>query len=615
MSAIYLPDKFNVQSCQLLPKVKAMVPKPAFVILGVLLVCLQVGPARAEFTTLHQTVGQALNYSPRLKVLEYNRDAVKHELQQSRGEYLPSIDMILGYGTDQHSDRTTRSTGADPSDDDWDARGEASLSLTQKLYDGGEVKNRIAARKALLSSAGHRLFDNAQSIALDAVIAHLDVYRQRELVALAEKNVKIHQDILASLEQLREAGAGSIADVTQVQGRLARAQSSFYNSKADLASVEANYLRVVGSSPQQVSYAGIPRTVPLSLAQALSETETGNPKVLALGADFEESEAREKLAKANYFPKLNLELNTNYQDQVEGAPSWQHSNEAMLRMRWNLFSGWQDKYGIKAATSRKMQSRSNRSEQLVNVLEETTATWAQYQSTKQQGEAYRNAVIYNEKTLDAYLKQFNVSQRSLLDVLDAENEYFQSGGQLLTATVNETIAAYRLLALSGRLQVSESAGSLAEEPEYLKSLRSEISLQKPASSSKVAAVSVPVKKPAALPVDISIQFFLDAWVEAWQSQDLEDYLSYYSPDYVPERGRTLTAWEEFRRKRLSQPEFIRLSLEEIKIENMDGGKRRVQFIQHYQSDIYQDRVRKTLDLEPAADSWLILREVAVPPNS
>lgn len=592
-----------------------MLSKMIISLLSGVFVCLAAVSSQAAMTSLFQTVEQALNYSPRLQVLEFNRDAVKHELQQSRGEYLPSVDMILGYGTDQHSDRTTRSADADPADSDWDARGEASLSLTQKLYDGGVVKSRVAARTALLTSADHRVHDNAQSIALDAVIAHLDVYRQRELLALSEKNVKIHQDILGSLEQLRKAGAGSIADVTQVQGRLARAESSLYSAKADLAGSEANYLRVVGAKPQLVGFAGIPATSPVSLEQALSETEKDNPKVLALGSDSEEAAAREKLAKAAYFPKLNLELSSRYRDQVEGNPSWQQSNEAMLRMRWNLFNGGQDKSGIGAAASRKLQSRSNRSDQLVLVLEETTATWAQFQAAKQRGKAYRDAVTYNEQTLDSYLKQFNVSQRSLLDVLDAENEYFQSGGLLLTESVNETIAAYRLLALAGRLRVSETAGTQGEEPGFLQALRADIGLQKPALPAPVIApvIAAPGKK--GLPAEVSIPLFLDSWVQAWRSQNIESYLGFYSPAYVPERDRDIVAWEKFRRKRLSQPEQIQLSLQDIKIEPLAAGKYRAQFVQIYKSNLYRDQVHKRLELEAWEGGWRILREVAIPPNT
>jgi adhesin transport system outer membrane protein len=93
-------------------------------------------------------------------------------------------------------------------------------------------------------------------------------------------------------------------------------------------------------------------------------------------------------------------------------------------------------------------------DQLVQVIEEATATWAKLQAYKEQVVDFGDATGNNQKTLDSYMKQFNVGQRTLLDVLDARNELFQSSGLLVTAKVNEVIATERLLALSGTLNQS-----------------------------------------------------------------------------------------------------------------------------------------------------------------
>ncbi len=577
-------------------------------LLSAAIVALVSASAWANKVSLYETVEKALQYSPRLKELQFNRDAVQHDLDQSRGAYLPSVDLILGYGLDQHSDSTTRLDGADPSNEEWDRRGEASLSLTQKLYDGGETKSRVEVRKSLIGSADHRVHDNAQAIALDAIIAHLDVYRQRELVSLSEMNLKMHQDILGSLQELREAGAGSVADVTQVQGRLARAESSLYATKADLSSANGRYLRIVGMYPQDVGYAGMPIDSPVSLEQALQETEHGNPKVLALGKDTEEATARIDLAESAYKPKINLELKTNYRDQVEGDSSWKYSNEAMVRLRWNLFNGGQDKAGANAAKSRKMQSRSSMMEQLTEALEETNTSWAQLFSSQKQVVAYRSAVDFSKETLESYMQQFNVAQRSLLDVLDAQNEYYQTGGQLVTSAVNRTVASYRLLALSGRLKVSEGTSADNQTPDYLIGLGAPVVL-----GGDVSALLV--EDTQDFDAELSVISFLQSWVYSWETQDLSSYLNFYSPNYSPERGRTYEEWRNFRTKRLSQPEAIVITLNAIEVSASDDGHYQVTFSQDYMSNLYQDQVQKTLVLESASGGWQILREMATPPNS
>ncbi len=407
----------------------------------------------AGATTLYQSVEKALSTNPQLKALAENSQALQHDLKQSRGGYLPSVDLSLGYGLEQHSDDVTRESGADPSDSDWDTRGDADLKLTQLIFDGGKTGSQVSIQMALLDSANYQLQAGTQAIALEAVTAHLNVFLQRELVALSIKNVKVHRDIYQSLAERAKAGAGSISDVTQVQARLARAESTLYLSKAELSQAIANYTRVVGSRPGELADAGVPETLPQTLEEALQRMEQKNPELLALDAEIVEADSRLTLARTNYMPKIDLELSSRYNDQLEGDSSWQNTNAALLVLRWNLFRGGQDKEGVNAALSRKYQSRSNRASKLIELTEATSTVWANYLALQRQKVAFRDAVKYSRKTFDAYLKQFSVSRRSLLDVLIVENDGFQSAVQLATVSTNETIAAYRILALMGAIQI------------------------------------------------------------------------------------------------------------------------------------------------------------------
>ena len=126
----------------------------------------------------------------------------------------------------------------------------------------------------------------------------------------------------------------------------------------------------------------------------------------------------------------------------------------MLNLRWNLFKGGQDKAGVSSALQHKRQSQSKRATKLAELTAEAESTWAEYASLRRQKAAYLDAVKYSRKTFEAYLKQFSFSQRSLLDVLSAENEYFQSAVRLIRVDINATLSAYHLLALSGDIRPS-----------------------------------------------------------------------------------------------------------------------------------------------------------------
>jgi len=398
------------------------------------------------------SVAAALAYNPRLKMLQSNHEAIGFELERAKGGYFPQVGIAVGYGAESHSDEYTRNRDIEHNFYD---RAEASIRLSQLVYDGQETTSRVGVEAAKLDSAKLRVFDNAEAIALDAIIAHMEVYRQRILYGLAEQNVRDHEEILGMLNERQKAGAGSIADVTQTEGRLARAKASLAEARSGVAGAEANYQRVVGKFAGNVEYFTVPANLmPKSLDEALLTVQNSNPKVKALEYNVQEAEERVGLSNSNFLPKVNVELSSSYEDQVESSETYELNNQAMLRLRWNLFNGGSDVADRKAAIARKYQAMNSKDDQLVQVVEETTATWAKLQAYREQVVDLGDATTNNQKTLDAYMKQFTVGQRTLLDVLDARNELFQSSGLLVTAKVNEVIAHERILALSGALNKS-----------------------------------------------------------------------------------------------------------------------------------------------------------------
>jgi adhesin transport system outer membrane protein len=410
--------------------------------------------ARAEDTTvkLYDTVTTALEYNPRLKVLQNNQDAIGFERDRAKGGYLPQVDVTFGYGAEAHSDVVTRAEGREHNFYD---RLESSIRLSQLIYDGKETSSLVGIEDAKLVSAGYRTFDNAEAIALDAIIAHMEVIRQRELLVLAQNNVNDHLNILSKLKERQRGGVGSIADVDQTQARLARAYSSLAFIQSDLKSAEANYQRVVGKLAGDLEFFMVPPGIaPKSLEDAVKQAAENNPKILALDANIDEADRRVDLSNSNFLPKVHAELSSTYDDNIESSETYEQNNQAMLRLRWNIFNGYSTVNDRKAAMARKMQAASSRDDQQDQIIEETRRTWAELEAARQRIVTLGDALIYDQKTLDSYIKQFNVGQRSLLDVLDAHNEKFQSAGLLITAKANEVIAIERLLALSGKLNSS-----------------------------------------------------------------------------------------------------------------------------------------------------------------
>ena len=408
--------------------------------------------------SVRASVVATLESNPRIAEIKANRTAVSKDLKQTQGQYYPSVDIDLGYGTDSHSDALTRETGRE---DDWDERTEASISLVQPLYHGGEIENSVQVQKAKLESAEHRVFDNAEAVALDAVIAHLEVWRQRSLLELSRQNVSNHKEIVEHITERQRAGAGSTADVYQANGRLTLTRTSLLEVMADLESAVANYSRLVGRPPAELMLPeNFRKHLPAGQSDALEKAATCNPKLAAFAADIKAAEREVDIRRSNFLPRINLELSSTYRDQVESSQTYENNNAAMVRARWNLYRGGSDTAARESAEARKRQTLLARNDEYNRIVEQIADTWYRFEIAGDQVRTYEDAVTYNLQTRTAYQEQFVVGQRSLLDLLDAENELFRSSSQLITARVNEIIASYRLITLTGCL-----IQSLAIDPE------------------------------------------------------------------------------------------------------------------------------------------------------
>ena len=179
--------------------------------------------------------------------------------------------------------------------------------------------------------------------------------------------------------------------------------------------------------------------------------DKNNPKLKAYMSDIKAARGEKELAESAYHPKINFEVGPSYSDRSGPGSQWTSGVDAGLVMRWNLFNSGADKAGTEAAESRTRMA----TETLYNFHDELALeienTWTRYLAAKEQKKYYEEAIGYNTATRDAYLEQFKLGERSLLDVLDAESELFNSSTQYTTANGNVVVGAYRLYALTGML--------------------------------------------------------------------------------------------------------------------------------------------------------------------
>lgn len=399
--------------------------------------------------SIEDSINATLRNHKSLKVIQENREVIVHELDRAKAGWGPRLDATARAGVGLLSNSTTRGYGANK--DMYGANG-VSLTLVQPLWDGYATRSRVRAAEATLDSMDDRVFDNATTLGLDSIIAHIDLNRRREIWRLATQNVARHEEILASSRDRELMGTDTMADVSQTEGRLARALSTLAEAEASLSEAVDSYARLTGM-PAPEMLGPVPMPTPLFTGpQNIFEVALlHNPKLNAYASDIVAAAGEKDLAKSAYHPIINLEAGPNYSDRSGPGDQWTYSFDVMGTMRWNLFNSGADVASVKAACARVRQSREFLYDFVDTMLLDIQNTWTAYNSSSQQFQHYTEAIGYNTRTRDSYLDQFLIGQRSLLDVLDSESELFNSSTQAVTAQGNILVAAYRMYALAGDL--------------------------------------------------------------------------------------------------------------------------------------------------------------------
>lgn len=421
-------------------------------------------PPAGQVITVEDSVYGVLRSNRALRGMQENRSVLEHETDRAKAGFGPRVDVTGRAGGSIMSDSSTRSRDLDTQM--WGLAG-VSAQLVQPIWDGFATRSRVRTAKSTLESVKFRVFDTATSMSLEGIISHIDVLRRRKILALAESNVTQHKALVSQAQERANLGADTAADVTQARSRLQRALSSLSESKAALLVAEERYTRLTGL-PATGKLA--PVTMPPELYQGpdavFAQAEQSNPKVAAYMQDIRAARGQRELADSAFYPTLNLEAGPNYTDRGGASDRWIYSFDVMGVVRWNIFNSGADLAERRAASARIRQSRQVMYDFIDELKLDIESTWTNYQAAQEQFSHYTKAVEYSKYTRSAYIEQFQIGKRSILDVLDTENELFNSSTQAETARGNILVGAYRLSALSGNLlpQMSINTAPLGQTP-------------------------------------------------------------------------------------------------------------------------------------------------------
>lgn len=334
--------------------------------------------------TLTEAMQKAVEVHPEIQAGVNARIAADYQVDAAKGGYLPKVDLLGGYGRESSDNTTTRAAS---NSHDWKTmnRGESTIRLQQNLFQGFGTQNEVGRQQATANSRGYALLNTTERTALTVAQVYLDVLTRREMVQLAEENLKSHERIFDQIKLRTSRGVGRMADMDQAEARLAQARNNLITEQTNLADANTNYMSVVGQEPDQLEKpAGIVTLLPASLDDARRQMIADSPVLRSAESDITAAEKQYESAKSTFYPRFDAVLQRSANDNIAGDPGHDNSYSAMLNMQFNLFNGGTDKANLQSKASQASQALDIRNNALRQLNEELGLAWNAYNNATQQ---------------------------------------------------------------------------------------------------------------------------------------------------------------------------------------------------------------------------------------
>lgn len=406
-------------------------------------------PTKAEEVSLEQAVARGVATNPEYGVVANNRMATQEELEQGEGLYLPSIDLRGSTGFEWNDDQNTKARGKSS---ETFGTYDYSATLTQMLFDGFAAKNEVERQEARVRSAASRVNEVSQLVGLNIVTSYLEVMRQRDLLKITKDNVEEHLSMLNEIRSGAQAGRSTEADVAQAEARLAAARANEANVREALRVAESGFIRNTGDKPTvlimpEIPFDALQKTVDEAVTVAVTET----PTLGIFEADADVAWQEYEATQSNFYPRVDLQVGGRQTNDLGGVEGNDKSASAQVVARWNVFRGGIDTHLRREHVYRHAQAKERRALEARRIEDDVRQTWAAMVASGERAKQFNEQAGSNKNVVSAYKDQFELDRRTLLDVLDAQNELFVSRSNAVNAQYLEMLAVYRILALQGRL--------------------------------------------------------------------------------------------------------------------------------------------------------------------
>ncbi|HAT6310418.1 TPA: TolC family outer membrane protein [Legionella pneumophila] len=399
----------------------------------------------ATADTLYEAVQYGMIANPDILLNTAKGLSAKQAIDKAKGGLYPSIDVTGGFGRQRSINPTSAAIDDSPSTTLNIV--ESAVELRQRLFAGGGIINEVKRNQYLTEAQKWKTQGIAEDLALEITKNYFAVLLHERLYAYSIENLKAHKAVFKMIKERATAGITRTAEVDQANARLALAEANKISALADLQEVKINYAKTVGKWPENLQMPRVParNSLPNNLARIIEKGLDNHPTVKSSYADIKEAKAQYDVARAAYYPEVNLVLNSSKNKNLGGLAGPNDSDTVALRMNYNAFRGGADAAHIRETAYQVQEAYETKNRTLLELKETIRLAWNAYVASALRIQPLKQHVTASRKTRTAYQDEFKVGKRTLLDLLDSQNEYYESQIELARAENDEILSRYRIL--------------------------------------------------------------------------------------------------------------------------------------------------------------------------
>ena len=403
----------------------------------------------AQADTLREALVSAYNSNPNLTAAREQQKAVDEGVPLAKAQGRPNASASVTYN--EAFPRASGGTSFSP-----DRVLSIGPSASVPLYAGGGIKNAIRAAENRVEAGVASLRGTESAIFSAVVAAYMDVIRDESIVDLNRANVGVLQVNLEATRDRFEIGDLTRTDVAQSEARLAIATGNLESARASLIRSKETYIQLVGNPPGELEAPPPLPNLPASPEDAVSVSLESNPDLIAAKEQREAALYDRKAANASRLPQVAAVGGSTHSNNFGSIDTtlpydrWSSSAQLGVRATLPLYQGGQASAQIRQAQARFGQAQELEIAAEREAIAQTRASYASWKAAQEVILASEHAVSANELSLEGVRAENSVGNRTILDILNAEQELLNSRVQLVAARRNAYVAGFTLLASMGK---------------------------------------------------------------------------------------------------------------------------------------------------------------------